>query len=131
MRRDFSLPEQDSSFLLSKDLEWETVNETGAQWVLIHKFPVPIGYNVDETAIAIMIPPGYPISQLDMVWFFPELSRLDSKPIGALSLQTIDGKPFQRWSRHRTAENPWRPGLDDLSVHLSLIDFWLERELKK
>ena len=49
---------------------------------------------------------------------------------GLLPLK-VDGKDFQQWSRHRTTESPWRPGEDDLSSHLVLVDDWLEREFKK
>ena len=66
-----------------------------------------------------------------MVFFFPALARKDNQSIGAIqSAQALDGKSFQRWSRHRTATAPWRPGEDDVSSHLVLVDDWLEREFK-
>lgn len=131
MRRHFSLPAEDIDYLSSTGLTWETIAETGLQWILINEFPVPQGYGVSNVTVAVMIPPGYPVAPLDMAWFYPELKRTDAKLIGALSFQTIDQKPFQRWSRHRTGANPWRPGVDDLSAHLSLIETWLQRELSK
>jgi hypothetical protein len=66
-----------------------------------------------------------------MAYFFPALSRLDGKAINAISFQPINGKTYQRWSRHRTGQNPWREGIDDLSTHLSLISFWFEQEFIK
>jgi hypothetical protein len=131
MRRQFALPENDQAHLDAHGLPWETIISNGGRWVLIHTFPVPGGYNHSSVDIAVKIEPGYPDTQLDMVYFYPPLARLDGSPIGALSSQVIDGKGFQRWSRHRTGANPWRPGEDDLSSHLSLIEYWLERELKK
>lgn len=131
MREQFLLPENDRRYLQAGQLQWETLNEGGAQWLLLHAFPVPAGYHQSEVTVALNITPGYPDVQLDMVWFFPPISRTDGKTIGALSNQTIDGKNFQRWSRHRTGQNPWRPGEDDLSTHLLLVKEWLEREFRR
>ena len=81
------------------------------------------------TAIAYRIETGYPDTQLDMVYFLPALQRSDGRGIGALSTQGISGASWQRWSRHREPGFPWRPGVDDLSAHLLLVDHWLEREV--
>lgn len=130
MRCQFSLPEADETFLESLGLLWEAIIENGARWLLLHGYPVPPGYNHDRVVVAIRVETGYPEAQLDMVYFYPPLARLDGVAIGALSTQSLDGKSFQRWSRHRTGVNPWRPGEDDLSTHLALVDDWLEREFR-
>ena len=131
MKRDFILPEQDVDFLNSAGFPWETLLEGGIRWLIIHDFPIPNGYNNSKARIALMIDPGYPVSQIDMVYFYPAVLRLDNKPIGAITGQAIQGLQFQRWSRHRTGENPWRPGLDDLSTHISMVENWLTKELQK
>jgi hypothetical protein len=131
MRRQFTLPETDVAFLETLGLAWETILQNNTRWLILHKYEPPVGYNNLQVSVAIMISPGYPDTQLDMVYFSPSLARLDGKPIGALSNMTLDGKPYQRWSRHRTGLNPWRPGEDDLSTHLELVKHWLERELRK
>lgn len=131
MRRQILLPETDREHLQSRGLEWETVTGSGVEWLLLHAFPVPDGYNHRAVTAAVMISAGYPDAPLDMIYFHPPLSRNDGHPIGALSQQVIDGKGFQRWSRHRTGQNPWRPGVDDLAAHLALVEHWLERELNK
>jgi hypothetical protein len=130
MRRQFSLPEADETFLNSLGLLWEAIIENSVRWLLLHEYPVPSGYNHDSVMLAIRIETGYPEAQLDMVYFYPPLARLDHVAIGALSTQSLDGKTFQRWSRHRTGVNPWRPGEDDLSTHLALVNDWLEREFR-
>ena len=131
MRRQFLLPESDREYLCGLRLEWETITENGMQWLLLHAFPIPDGYNHSNAATAIMISPGYPDTPLDMVWFYPALARKDGVAIGALAQQQIDGKIFQRWSRHYTQQNPWRAGESDISTHLLLIREWLEREFRK
>lgn len=131
MRRQFQLPEDDVTFLENLGLKWETIIDRGMHWIVIYDYPVTSGYNAKKTAVAIKIETGYPRTGLDMAYFFPAISRQDGKPINAVSIQQIDGKHFQRWSRHRTATNPWREGIDDLSTHMSLISFWFEQEFLK
>ena len=131
MRRHFALPEADEEFLNSSGLRWETLLQSGVRWLLVHDFTVPPGYNVATVTVALRIETGYPDAQLAMAYFFPALARGDGRPIGALSSQPLDGKTFQRWSRHRTGENPWRPGIDDVSTHLMLVENWFRREFQK
>ncbi len=131
MRRLFQLPEADEIHLDAVGLPWETIIEGGARWLLIHGRLLPAGYSPQVVAEAHRLDPGYPDIQLDMVYFHPALVRADGKAIGAVCPQSLDGKVWQRWSRHRSPQNPWRPGVDDLSGHLLLVQQWLERELRK
>ncbi len=131
MRRQFALPQADTEHLDASGLNWETLQEQGAQWLIIHERPLPLGYNVQFADTALMLSPGYPDAAIDMVYFLPILQRLDGGAIGALSTHPLDGKQWQRWSRHRTPENPWRPGEDDIAAHLILVDYWLKREFLK
>jgi hypothetical protein len=131
LRRQFDLPPEDVEFLNHYGVPWETIVD-GSPWVLIHDFPTHAGYNHPRATAAIRIETGYPNAALDMVYFFPALARTDGKPIGATeSMQQLDGKGFQRWSRHRTPQNPWKIGRDTLGTHVILIEDWLEREFKK
>lgn len=131
MRRQFILPQRDREYLDARGLVWETVADAYGQWLLINDFPVPVGYNADKIIAALMIAPGYPDAQIDMVYFYPSLVRADGRAINALAQQQLDGRIFQRWSRHRTAQNPWRPGEDDVSTHFALVEGWLEKELTR
>jgi hypothetical protein len=131
MRRQFQLPQGDEGHLGGLARPWETLLEGKARWLLIHDWPVPVGYNHPTVSVAVRIETGYPDAQLDMVYVFPHLARLDGVGINNLTNQAIDGKSWQRWSRHRTGENPWRPGVDDLSTHLFLVDDWFAREFIK
>ena len=130
MRRHFELPEEDAEFLDSLQLSWETVSDNG-NWILIHDYPLPNGYNLNEASAALRIESGYPNAQIDMVYFYPHLSRCDGKTIGALAFMQFDGKQWQRWSRHRTGANPWRPELDGVSTHTMLVNHWLSDEFRK
>jgi Prokaryotic E2 family E/Multiubiquitin len=131
LRRDFSLLEEDIEYLESLGLEWEAVEFDTIRWVLVHQYPLPLGYNVNQTSVAVRLTANYPAAALDMLYFFPALSRTDGKPIGGLTEFKLDGKTFQQWSRHRTAANPWRNGIDNLSTHIPMTEVWLAREFKK
>lgn len=131
LRRQFRLPAGDEQYLNSLNLDWETVKDAGQLWLLVHGWQLPRGYNHAVARIALQIPGGYADSQIDMVYFLPPLERADRRAIGALSCQAICGENYQRWSRHRTSVNPWRPGIDDVSTHLTLVDDWLSRELAR
>jgi hypothetical protein len=131
MSSTFDLPEADVEHLRARGLSWETRVEGAVRWLIISEWPVPPGYNCQTVDLALRIEAGYPTTQIDMAYFSPALSRKDGKPIRAISVQLIGRKQFQRWSRHRTISNPWRPGEDDLSTHLLLVEDWLCRELTK
>lgn len=130
-RADFDLPSEDMEWLEDKGLRYERVLEGRTMRVIVYDYPVPDGFNVAKVDINVRIEPNYPDTQIDMAYFYPPLSRRDGRQIRALSSDTFDGKNWQRWSRHRTPANPWRPGIDNLGTHFALIESWLERETTK
>ena len=130
-RREFDLPAEDAEWLEGLGKRYELVREGGVLRVLVYGLNVPAGYNVAEVDVNVRIEAGYPEAQIDMAYFFPALVRQDGRPISALATDPFDGKIWQRWSRHRTPANPWRPGLDNLATHFALVEDWLARELRK
>jgi hypothetical protein len=129
--REFRLPAADEEYLDSLGLVWETIRQGQNQWLIIRGWLVPSGYNHSKTDLALLIPQNYSDSQIDMVYFRSHMSRTDGRGINNLSAEMISGEAWQRWSRHRTNQNPWRPGIDDVASHLSLVDEWLRREFLK
>jgi len=100
--------------------------------VLLHEFETHRGYNHPQASVAIRLETGYPQAQLDMVYVYPKLLRSDNIDIRkSQHMQTLDGKQWQRWSRHRTSANPWRPGEDSLETHVYLIEDWFLREFNR
>jgi hypothetical protein len=128
----FPLLPDDAEYLDARGLAWETLIEEPSRWILVRKFPIPEGYNVSDADIAILLPDSYPTTQLDMAYVFPALSLTSGAPINNIDfIQALDNRSFQRWSRHRTQANPWRPGLDNLGTHIELIEECFLRETKK
>lgn len=130
LRRAFQLPEEDAECLDARSLAWETVIEGGTKWLIIRAYPILEGYNHRTADLALRMPPSYPDDQIDMVYFCPALALASGGAIRQLSLLRIDGREYQQWSRHRTAANPWRAGLDNVGTHLLQVDSWLRRELR-
>lgn len=131
LQRAFSLPSGDVEYLDSLGRDWETITDNKARWLLVHGLRVPEGYNHRQVTVALRIEPSYPDTEIDMAYFTPTLARSDGKAIKSQNQQTIKGQPYQRWSRHRTRQNPWRPGVDDVSTHMGLVENWLVAELSK
>jgi Prokaryotic E2 family E/Multiubiquitin len=132
VRRQFVLSEDDTVAMDELGLSWETVTEGQSKWVLVHQCPVPPGYVQREVSIAVRVENGYPRTPLDMAYYDPPLSLASKKAIPASDqVQQIDGRPWQRWSRHYSPENPWRPGIDSIATHVTLARAWLERELTR
>jgi hypothetical protein len=129
LRRMFEMPEEDTECLDAMGLEWETVIESNARWLIFPTYPIPDACNVPAASAAIRIKPSYPDEDIDMVFFSPPLNLKSGKFIRQLSETTIDGKTYQQWSRHRTPDNPWRIGLDNACTHMLQVDQWLEREI--
>lgn len=130
LRRHFELPEFDREYLNGRGLLWEAVIEGSTRWVLLLDYPVFNGYSHRNASVALELSPSYPDTQIDMVYFNPHLARVDGNAVTQLTNRSIDGKIWQRWSRHRTPANPWRRGCDCIETHLLLVDEWLERELR-
>lgn len=131
MRRAFQLPEEDLEFLEALGRPWETVKDGDAHWLVVQNWPVPAGYNHSSAWAGLILPASYPDGPIDMVYFYPQLALNSGKGINNLTPRQFDGKEWQQWSRHRTGENPWRPGLDNIATHFHLVDHWLLRELPK
>lgn len=130
-RRQFALLKGDAAFLDGLGLRWEAVVEGGVQVVIIFGWPLPAGYNVASADVHVRFNSGYPDTQLDMAYFAPALARANGRGINNLSMTPFDGRNWQQWSRHRTPSSGWRPGIDDLSTHMALVEDWLAAELRK
>ncbi len=131
LRRAFQLPGVDQEYLDAEEHRWETVVDGGVKWLILHEFPIPSGYSANAAKAAFMIDTGYPDVQIDSVYFDPPIQRTDGKPIANIADQSLDGRVYQRWSRHRTSENPWRRGDDYVATHILLVTEWLIKELKR
>ncbi|TBA52727.1 multiubiquitin domain-containing protein [Rhizobium ruizarguesonis] len=130
-RRDAPLLDADMAFLEAYGHPFDIVKD-GSTWVILHDFPVPPCFNHHSVSLAIRIEQGYPMTQLDMLYVFPKLSRTDGRAIPQTQVeQPIEGRIFQRWSRHRSGSNIWVPGVDCLETHVILVEEIFEQEASR
>ncbi|MDD3394291.1 MAG: E2/UBC family protein [Anaerotignum sp.] len=124
-RKEICMLEDDIEYLNGAFPEWESLKD--GSWVLLPDFPIPEGYTVKEATVAIQLPGNYPTTAPDMAYFFPFIERSDGLAIPATQVSmNIDGKSFQRWSRHYKP-GTWHPDEDGLAIHVMAIKDWLER----
>ncbi|WP_208245031.1 multiubiquitin domain-containing protein (plasmid) [Rhizobium sp. T1470] len=130
-RRQFRLLPVDEAGLTARGFHWETIVDGARRWLLLHGMELPAGYTVASTSVAIEVPSSYPTAELDMFYCYPQLNRQDGVAIPQTQVtEAIEGRGFQRWSRHRGAIAPWRPGLDNVITHLALVEAALLREVE-
>jgi len=116
---------------MADGLPWEAVRHGNQQWYILRDYPTPEGYSPSKASMAFILPPTYPSTQIDMVYFHPALTRDDGKIPNQLTGHNFDGKTWQRWSRHRPTPNDWQDGVDYLATHIVYIISLMEEELGK
>ncbi len=131
LRREFLFGNEDTEYLNVNHPGWESILNGCQRWLLLNNFKIPAGYTIHECTVAISIPANYPSQPLDMAYFFPYIHRKDGQVIRQTdSSMIIDGKSFQRWSRHYSSQNPWIPDESNIATHIMAIRDWLDRALE-
>lgn len=128
--RDFALLEADEDHLNRLDLRWETIVEQKRRWLLIHGYPLPTGYTVERTKLALEVPPDYPGAQIYGFYAYPPLALTSGHTIERTQLRGILlGVEFHGWSRNRGRSAPWNPAVDNVISHLTLVEAALAKEV--
>lgn len=128
-RRFFSLLPIDEQHLDRTANLWETcLTPEGNRWLLINDYPLPQGYTHQHVRLALLIPAGYPSTEIDMFYLYPAVGLTSGVAIPCADYTVvIDGVSFQRWSRHRST-HPWNPATDNVITHLALVEGCLLKE---
>jgi hypothetical protein len=129
--RQFRLMPNDEHYLDATYPGWRSIVDNGRQWLMLPDYPLPQGYATGKADMAIEIPPTYPVAQLDMFFLYPATSLSSGVPIAATEhRESIQGAPYQRWSRHRNGSSIWRPNIDNVMSHLALVEAALLKEVQ-
>ena len=133
VRKEFALLEDDEAFLNERFALWETFVQAGRRWLVIHSFQVPTGYSGQRrVTLALEVPPNYPSAQIDMFYVFPALKLTTGMGIpNTEHCESIMGKSFQRWSRHRGQSAAWKADSDNVITHLALVESSLRKEVSE
>jgi hypothetical protein len=131
-RRTFAILDRDEVHLDATGWKWETVTDSGRRWLLIEDYPLPTGYAASTIVLALEIPSSYPGAQIDMFYVYPPLRPSVGGVIPATqTIETILGRGFQRWSRHRGPQSPWNPSTDNVITHLALVEGAIAKEVNQ
>ena len=96
---------------------------------MICDYPLPGGYTVGDTLLALEIPPTYPGAQIYGFHAYPPLALSSGRVIASTQLRgSIRGREFHGWSRNR-GSTPWNPALDCVATQLALVDAALAKEV--
>jgi len=128
--RMFALLDIDETHLDRLGLRWETVIEADRRWLLLHDYPLPAGYTVAHTKVALEIPPTYPGAQIYGFYAYPPLALSSGRVIASTQLRGIlHGVEYHGWSRNRGPAAPWDPAKDNVVTQLALVDAALAKEI--
>jgi len=128
--RTFSLLDVDEAHLNRLGLKWETLVEAERRWLLLHDYPLPVGYTVSHSKVALEIPPTYPGAQIYGFYVHPPLALSSGRVIASTQLRgTLLGVEFHGWSRNRGPAAPWDANTDNVMTQLALVDAALAKEV--
>lgn len=129
-RRTFALLEIDEAHLNRLGLKWETIVEGERRWLLLHDYPLPVGYTVSHSKVALEIPPTYPGAQIYGFYAHPPLALSSGRVIASTQLRgVLLGAEYHGWSRNRGPAAPWDANTDSVVTQLALVDAALAKEV--
>jgi len=127
----FQIFPKDTEYLNHVFGNFRTIIEQNRRWLIVDNYQLPEGYNHQVISIALEIPTAYPQAEIDMFYTYPRI-QLSTGAIPSCTEvdQPIEGKPYQRWSRHRSYLSAWNPACDNVITHFALIEESLLREVQ-
>jgi len=89
----------------SVGLNAEVLQEGNRLFVLIHKYPLPLGVSkVEHTDVLFITDTQYPLSAMDMFWTEVEVVKPDGSIFqGADTIEQYLGRSWRRFSYHRNS----------------------------
>ena len=119
------IPQGDEDYLKERSFDYQLKQAGGEIHLVLRDWAFPAAYNPRSADLLIRIPAGYPLSQLDMFWTFPDIKLASGGWPQAAEVHEInDGRNWQRWSRH-TQE--WRAGVDNLRTFITAVTMEINR----
>jgi hypothetical protein len=112
------IPQSDEQYLTEKGFQFEIKQSDKEVLLVLKNWSLPDNYTPTLVDLLIRIVPGYPLAPLDMFWTFPAVKLAGGGwPLNADVHQQLDGRSWQRWSRHYE----WRPGVDNIRTFITGI----------
>ena len=115
------LPDADREYLERSGIAYRVFEADGMLNVELLDFPMPDGLNARSASVLFRLSANYPDTPPDMWWIIPHLTPVNGRTIPATEvIETIDGRSWQRWSRHLDP-TAWRSGIDGLESYVRLL----------
>ncbi|MFV5516975.1 E2/UBC family protein [Acinetobacter gerneri] len=128
----FEVLPKDGEYLKQVFGNFRTIIDQGRRWLVVENYELPDGYNHKKVTLAIEIPSLYPQAEIDMFYTYPRINLTNGLTPSCTDVdQIIEGKSYQRWSRHRSPLSQWNPVIDSVVTHFSLIEESLLREVQQ
>jgi|SRR5438045_6437950 len=94
--------------------------DDGTALVEIPQFPLPSGWNMQETTVYFMVPLGYPMARPDCFWTNQDLRLVNGGIPSNTGNNAGHGLPEDKlWFSYHPAT--WNPNLDNLVTYANLI----------
>ena len=90
-------------------------------WFIMRRWSLPPGWSKRETAVLVLIPPGYPVTPPDNFFVDPDLRLANGGMPGNAGPETQAGKQWLRFSYH-VESGDWKPHADSKQGH-NLLTF--------
>jgi hypothetical protein len=91
-------------------------------WFIIERWPLPAGWNLEETRLLVLVPAGYPVTPPDNFYVGSDVRLASGAQPGNTSLdQQLVGKGWVLFSWH-VEGGDWQPHADPLQGH-NLLTF--------
>lgn len=128
----FEVLQKDSEYLKQVFGDFRTIIDQGRRWLIVENYELPEGYSHKQITLALEIPSLYPQAEIDMFYTCPRIYLPNGVTPSCTEVdQIIEGKIYQRWSRHRSQVSQWNPAIDSVVTHFSLIEESLLREVQQ
>ncbi|MDC4974113.1 hypothetical protein OHW14_01405 [Acinetobacter baumannii] len=128
----FEVLQKDSEYLKQVFGDFRTIIDQGRRWLIVENYELPEGYSHKQITLAFEIPSLYPQAEIDMFYTCPRIYLPNGVTPSCTEVdQIIEGKIYQRWSRHRSQVSQWNPAIDSVVTHFSLIEESLLREVQQ
>lgn len=128
----FEVLPKDGEYLKQVFGNFRTIIDQGRRWLVVENYELPDGYSYEKVTLVIEIPSLYPQAEIDMFYTYPRIHLTNGLTPSCTDVdQIIEGKSYQRWSRHRSPLSQWNPVIDSVVTHFSLIEESLLREVQQ
>ena len=118
------LPQKDEEYLREKGFVYEVQQTPTTIGLILRNWPFPEQYDHTTADVLILIPPAYPLAQIDMFYTYPTIKlRNGGTPVNADQPLNFGDRTWQRWSRHHA----WREGKDSIRSFITAMTL----EIKK